>query len=126
MAILPVPQEKIPDRQPFHPLKSPPPVMDSPQNCLIEKCLQQLVKKELFGRPYSQDFLYDQTRRNCRPSTLRSYFTTLAVFLSYLKRERGRTSLETITREDLSRFSEDEQDRGRQPTTVSIRLRLLY
>jgi integrase/recombinase XerD len=126
MTVAQVPQEKIPDRQPFHPPKGPPPVTDSSQNYLIEKCLQQLVKKELFGRPYIQDFLCDQKRRNCRPSTLRSYFTTLAIFLSFLKRQRGRTSLETITREDLSSFIEDEQDRGRQPTTVSTRLRLLY
>lgn len=47
------------------------------------------------------------------------------VFLFYLK-ERGRTFLETITREDLSRFIEHGQDRGMQPNTVSSRLRLLY
>jgi hypothetical protein len=85
-----------------------------------------MVKQGLTGRPYIQNFLYDQKRRNCRPSTIRSYFTTLVVFLSYLKRERGRTSLETITRDDLSSFIEDEQDRGMQPTTMSSRLRLLY
>ena len=56
---------------------------------------------------------------------MRSYVTTLTVFLSYLK-ERDRISLETITREDLSSFIEHEQDRGMQATTVSTRLRLLY
>ena len=95
------------------------------QAYLIEKCVKQLVKKGLFGRPYVQDFLYEQKRRNCRPSTIRSNFTTLMVFLSYLK-ERGRTSLETITRDDLSSFIEHEQDRGMQPNTVSTRLRHLY
>jgi site-specific recombinase XerD len=69
--------------------------------------------------------LYDLKRRNCRPSTIRSYGSTLLLFLSYLK-ERGRTSLETTTREDLGSFIEYEQDRGMQPTTVSTRLRLLY
>jgi integrase/recombinase XerD len=96
-----------------------------PKNPLIEKCLKQLVKRGLFGRPYVKDFLYDLKRRNCRPNTLRSYFTTLTVFLSYLK-ERGRTYLETITRDDLSGFIEHEQDRGMKPKTVSTRLRLLY
>jgi len=96
-----------------------------PKNPLIERCLKQLVKRGLFGRPYVKDFLYDLKRRNCRPNTLRSYFTTLTVFLSYLK-ERGRTYLETITRDDLSGFIEHEQDRGMQPKTVSTRLRLLY
>jgi len=125
MAITQVPQEKIPDRQPCHPPKSPPPVTDSPQHDLIEKCLQQLVKKGLGGQPYVQGFLYDQKRRNCRPSTIRSNFTTLLVFLSYLK-EKDRISLEAITRHDLSGFIEHEQDRGMQPSTVSSRLRHLY
>jgi len=48
------------------------------------------------------------------------------VFLSYLKQERGSTSLETITRDDVSSFIEYEQDRGMQPNTVSTRLRLIY
>ena len=129
MANAQVPQEKISDRQPFNPAQGPPPVTDAlnpaPQAYLIEKCVKQLVKKGLFGRPYVQDFLYEQKRRNCRPSTIRSNFTTLMVFLSYLK-ERGRTSLETLTRDDLSSFIEDEQDRGMQPNTVSTRLRHLY
>ena len=84
-----------------------------------------MVEKELLGEPYVQDYLHDQKRRNCRPSTIRSNFATLMVFLSYLK-ERGRTSLETITRDDVSSFIEHEQDRGMQPNTVSTRLRHLY
>jgi integrase/recombinase XerD len=129
MAIEQVPQGKFQDRQPFNPPESPPPVTDelNPdlRNFLIEKCLKQLVNKGLFGRPYVQNFLYDLKRRNCRPSTIRSNFTTLMLFLSYLK-ERDRTSLETITREDLSSFIEHEQDRGMLPNTVSTRLRHLY
>ena len=70
MANAQVPQEKIPDRQPFNPAQGPPPVTDAlnpaPQAYLIEKCVKQLVKKGLFGRPYVQDFLYEQKRRNCR------------------------------------------------------------
>jgi integrase/recombinase XerD len=95
------------------------------KNPLIEKCLKQLVKKGLFGRPYVKDYLYGLKRRNCRPNTIRSYSATLMVFLSYLK-DQGRTYLETITRDDLSGFIEHEQDRGMQPKTVSTRLRLLY
>src|SRR4030042_1449310 len=129
MAIEQVPQEKFPDRQPFNPPESPPQGTDrlnpSLQNCQVEKCLKQLGQKELLGEPYVKDYLYDQKRRNCRPNTIRNNFVTLRIFLSYLK-EKGRTSLETITREDLSSFIEHEQDRGMQPNTVSTRLRWLY
>jgi site-specific recombinase XerD len=119
-----VPHEESPYQLLFKPLESSPPETDELN--LIDKYLRQLTDKELFGGPYIQDYLHDQKRRNCRPSTMRSNFATLVVFLSYLKKERGRTSLETITRDDLSSFIEHEQDRGMQPNTVSTRLRLLY
>ena len=128
MAIEQVLQEKFKDRQPFNPPGSPDQETEAltpRKNPLIEKWLRQLDEKGLFGRPYVQDYLYDLKRRNCRPNTIRSYFTTLMLFLSYLKK-RDRISLETTTREDLSSFIEYEQDRGMQPTTVSTRLRLLY
>jgi site-specific recombinase XerD len=128
MAIDQVLQEQFNDRQPFNPSGSPDQETDAlnpRENPLIEKWLMQLSEKGLFGRPYVQDYLYDLKRRNCRPSTIRSYCSTLLLFLSYLK-QRGRTSLETTTREDLSSFIEYEQDRGMQPNTVSTRLRLLY
>ena len=124
-----VPQETSQHRQPISASESPDRETDAltrrQKNPLIEKYLKQLVKKGLFGRPYVKDYLYDLKRRNCRPNTLSCYGTTLTVFLSYLK-EKGRTYLETITRDDLSGFIEHEQDRGMQPKTVSTRLRLLY
>jgi integrase/recombinase XerD len=128
MAVEHVLQENFVDRQPFNPPENPDQEMDAlipRKNPLIEKCLGQLAEKGLFGRPCVQDYLYDQKRRNCRPNTIRNNFVTLRIFLSYLK-EKGRTSLETITREDLSSFIEHEQDRGMQPNTVSTRLRWLY
>ena len=79
----------------------------------------------MFGWSYVKDYLSDQKRRNCRPSTLRSSFGTLALFLSFLK-DRGHTGIETITREDLSSYIEAEQDRGMKPRTVSTRMRHLY
>jgi integrase/recombinase XerD len=129
MTVEHVPQANIQHRRPFSLPESPDHGTDALnhrlKNPLIEKCLKQLVKKGLFGRPYVKDYLYGLKRRNCRPNTLRSYCTTLMVFLSYLKAQ-GRTYLETISRDDLSGFIEHEQDRGMQPKTVSTRLRLLY
>ncbi|MBU4231435.1 MAG: site-specific integrase, partial [Proteobacteria bacterium] len=108
MAIEHVLQEKFVDLQPFNPPESPDQETDAltpRKNPLIEKWLGQLAEKGLFGRPYVKDYLYGLKRRNCRPSTIRSYGSTLLLFLSYLK-ERGRVSLETTTREDLSSFIE--------------------
>jgi integrase/recombinase XerD len=124
MAIEQVSEEEFPYHLLFKPSVSPLP--EPNELSLIEKYLKQLAAKELLGEPYVRDYLHDQKRRNCRPSTMRSNWATLLVFLSYLKQERGRTSLETITREDVSSFIEHEQDRGMQPNTVSTRLRLVY
>jgi len=124
MATEQVPQEEFPYHRLFKPAESPPQGTDELN--LIEKYLKQLAERGLFGRPYVQGYLHDQKRRNCRPSTMRSNYATLVVFLSYLKQERGRTFLETVTRDDLSSFIEHEQDRGMQPNTVSTRLRLVY
>ncbi len=124
MATEQVPQEEFHYHQLFKPPVSPHAEPD--ESNLLEKYLKQLAARELLGEAYVRDYLQDQKRRNCRPSTMRSNFTTLVVFLSYLKQERGGTSLETITRDEVGSFIEHEQDRGMQPNTVSTRLRLVY
>ena len=129
MSVSYVPQAKFLNQPPFNPPDNLSEDADglnpSLKNCLIEKYLTQVGKNDLLGEPYVKDYLNDQKRRNCRPNTIRCNFSTLKLFLSYLK-ERGRTSLETITREDLSSFIEYEQDRGMQPNTVYSRLRWIY
>lgn len=129
MTVEHVPREESQHRRPHIASASPDRETDAVtprlKDPLIEKCLKQLVKKGLFGRPYVKDYLYGLKRRHCRPNTMRSYGATLMGFLAYLKAQ-GRTYLETITRDDLSGFIEYEQDRGMQPKTVSTRLRLLY
>jgi integrase/recombinase XerD len=127
MAIAQVPQEKSQEHFPSYPPENQPSITGNfrLRDGHLEKWLKQWGEKGLFGGQYLKEYLEDRQRRNCRPATLRCYFNTLTVFLSYLK-ERGRTSLDTITREDLSSFIEHQQDRGRQPNTVSTRLRLVY
>jgi integrase/recombinase XerD len=121
MAMEQVPQEEFHYHQLFTPPESPAP----DELSLIDKCLKQWAAKALTGGPYIRDYLHDQKRRNCRTTTIRHNVVTLMIFHTYLK-EKGRTSLETITREDVSSFIEYEQDRGMQPNTVSTRLRLIY
>ncbi len=124
MAFEQVSEEEFPYHLLFKPSVSPLP--EPNELNLIEKYLKQWAAKELLGELYVRDYLHDQKRRNCRPSTMRSNCATLVLFLSYLKQKRGRTSLETIARDDVSSFIEHEQDRGMQPNTVSTRLRLVY
>ena len=124
MAIERVSEEEFDYQQLFKPPETPPPV--TPELNLVDQYLKQFAAQELFGEAYVRTYLLDQKRRNCRPSTMRGNFATLVAFLSYLKQERGRTSLETIIRDDVSSFIEREQDRGMQPNTVSTRLQLVY
>jgi integrase/recombinase XerD len=124
MATEQVSEEKFDYQLLFKPPEHPSPEPDELN--LIEKYLKQLAAKELFGEPYVREYMQDQKRRNCRPATMRGNFAMLVFFLSYLKQKRGKTSLETITRDDVSSFIEHEQDRGMQPNTVSTRLQLIY
>jgi integrase/recombinase XerD len=73
---------------------------------------------------FVEQYLRDQYRRRCRPSTVRHSFETINSFLFFL-RNVGRTHLEEITREDLGAFVEHEQDRGLKASTVRTRLRIL-
>jgi hypothetical protein len=54
---------------------------------LIEKHLKQVAAKELLGGPYVRDYVHDQRRSHCRPSTMRGNCATLVVLLSYLNQE---------------------------------------
>src|SRR3974377_1027355 len=96
--------------QPMHLPKNPPQKKDTlgpwSKQLVMEKYLQRLGR---FGQPHVQEYLYDLKRRNWRPNTLRSYVTAWKSFFPYLK-ERGRTSLETITRADLRRFFEYDKE----------------
>lgn len=73
---------------------------------------------------FVEQYLRDQHRRHCRPSTLQDSFGTINAFLSFL-RSTGRTHLEEITRQDLGAFIEHEQDRGLKASSVRTRLRIL-
>ncbi|NIU59231.1 MAG: site-specific integrase, partial [Phycisphaerae bacterium] len=61
----------------------------------------------------------------CKANTLKNDFTTITLFLSYLKR-CGKSQLDQISREDLEAFVEHEQDRGLKIVSVSNRLGSLY
>jgi integrase/recombinase XerD len=125
MRVFPIPQARILNQPPCRAHEDQFSETEVGPNLLIEKCLKQLEDQELSRGPYLKDYLYDKKRRHCRPNTIRCTFSALKLFFSFLE-ERGRTSLETITREDLSSYIESEQDRGMKPNTVYTRLRFIY
>ena len=88
---------------------------------VLDAVCEKLEHKEVPGKDYVEAYLRDQYRRNCKANTLRSTFTNLDIFLSFVKAS-GKSHLEEITREDLFAFIEYEQDRGMSPVTVHTRL----
>ena len=88
---------------------------------VLDDVLSKLEYKEIPGKEYVEAYLGDQYRRNCKANTLRSTFTNLDIFLSFVEAS-GKSHLEQITREDLFAFIEHEQDRGMRPVTVHTRL----
>ena len=88
----------------------------------LERLLDKLSGTKFLGRHYAERYLRDQYRRNCRPNTMRSSYTAIQLFLSFLT-GAGKSHLEQVTREDLYAFLEQEQDRGLKPLTVHTRLR---
>jgi integrase/recombinase XerD len=88
----------------------------------LERLLDKLSGTELLSRHYAERYLRDQYRRGCRPNTMRSSWTAIELFLSFIT-GAGKPHLEQVTREDLYAFIEQEQDRGLKPLTVHTRLR---
>jgi integrase/recombinase XerD len=88
---------------------------------VLDDAFEKLEQKQIPGKEYVKEYLKDQYRRNCKPNTLRSTFTNLDIFLSFVEAS-GKSHLEEITREDLFAFIEHEQDRGMKPVTVHTRL----
>ncbi len=91
----------------------------------ISYFLQKLSNEGLCGQEHVGHYLHDMHCRNCRPNTIRNSGFTIVSFLRFMK-STCREHLETITRNDVSGFIAQEQDRGLAATTVSTHLRALY
>jgi len=90
----------------------------------FDDALRKVSGKDLIGEVYIEEYLRDQYRRHCRPSTLSQTLTAVDSFLGFIK-VSGKDDLQQITREDLGAFIEHEQDRGLKASTVQTRLRTL-
>ena len=90
---------------------------DKDLNCILGK----LWEEEIPGKEYFEQYLRNQYRRNLRSSTMRNSFRTIGSFLRSVK-GWGKSHVEQISREDLAKFVEYEQDRGSKASTVRMRL----
>jgi integrase/recombinase XerD len=87
----------------------------------LHKLLRRLTGIDLPAKDQLDAYLRHLTRRNRRPKTLYSVYTSIVFFLGMLK-ESGKTRLEAITKGDIEAFIEREQDRGIKITTIRTRL----
>jgi integrase/recombinase XerD len=76
---------------------------------------------ELPGKEHLEAYLRYVCRRNRRPKTLEGSYTNIVLFLGMI-RDKGKTSIDEITKEDVEAFLEHEQDRGIMITTISTKL----
>jgi integrase/recombinase XerD len=92
---------------------------------LLKRILSDILRSDLPAKEHLAEYMRHRYRRNCRPNTLRNAATSMKQFLSfYLK--TGKPHIEQMTREDIEAFTEELQDRGLKPNTVSSRLRTVY
>ena len=91
----------------------------------LDTLLSKLSQKDIVGLDHAKEYLHHKYRQNCKANTLKNDFTTITLFLSYLKR-CDRSELDQISRADLEAFVEHEQDRGLKIVSVSNRLGSLY
>jgi len=87
----------------------------------LDRILRNLWEEKIPGKRYVEQYLRNQRRRNFRPSTIRHSFTIIRLFLRRID-EWEKEHLEQISREDLARFVEYEQDRGLKASTIRMRL----
>jgi len=91
----------------------------------LDVLIDKLSQKDIIGLDHAKAYLRHKYRQNCKANTLKNDFTTITLFLSYLK-SCGKSELDQISRADLEAFVEHEQDRGLKIVSVSNRLGSLY
>jgi len=92
---------------------------------VLERILKDISAGDLPAKEHFAEHIRRRYRYNCKSSTLRSAAASIRQFLSFY-RKTGKQHIEQMTREDIEAFTEDMQDRGLKPNTVSCRLRILY
>jgi integrase/recombinase XerD len=99
-----------------------------------EMTRRQLYRDRVLGKisnldvPCKNDFkqlIRYKFRNNCKINTIRNYYISISLFLTFLK-SKNKNSSELIERTDLEEFVEHEQDRQIKPSSMRSRLSFLY
>ncbi|RPJ08166.1 MAG: hypothetical protein EHM36_05815 [Deltaproteobacteria bacterium] len=87
----------------------------------FEKLSLKLREQDLPGIELAESYLSHLHRKNRRPNTLEINYTSIKLFLHFLK-AAGISHLDGVERKHLEAFIEYEQDRGMKPLSVRGRL----
>jgi len=94
-----------------------------------QRCFSGILKKlegqSLPGAPDVEQYFQSLYRRDVSVYTLKSAFTTVQSFLTFLQ-SHGKPHLSSLTQEDLEAFVESQQDRGLKPLSVKSNLHQVY
>ncbi len=89
------------------------------------RIIRKLTEGNLPGKEHAIGYLQHKYRRNLRTETLRASGYNITFFLSFLQ-EKGRLSLEDLTRRDIEAYVEQEQDKGLTIQSVKTKLTSIY
>jgi integrase/recombinase XerC/integrase/recombinase XerD len=90
----------------------------------FERLLQHLAQSALPEKEVVKLYLQHKYRQQCRASTLQLVYTSIKFFLQFIQ-QKGKITLQEVTRQDVEAFIEVDQDRGSKITTVRFRLMTL-
>ncbi len=87
----------------------------------LKLLLQHLAQSDLPEQTAVKLYLQHKYRQQCHSSTLQSVYTSVKFFLRFIH-QKGKTTLQEVSRQDVETFIETQQDRGAKITTVRNRL----
>jgi integrase/recombinase XerD len=96
-----------------------------PRRKLLDRILLKVSISDLPGKQHAEHYFIYQYRKNCAANTIKSSYSAISHFLSFIK-DTGTFHLCKVTRRDLEAFVEHEQDRCLKPATIKTHLCALY
>lgn len=107
-----------------HPEVNPQYQYASQKRCKAKLACFRLNESGLLGADHAAEYVYDKYIRDLSTSNIKQSGSVILYFLRYLG--RAGTNLYVLTRQDISKFVEYEQDRGQKTQSVVNYLRILY